>query len=457
MALENNTDFGDLMDLGMKNKRAALTIFKREYEYIPFELSARGNLGGNKSIYTIDLIEDKIVIQHFKYFKKFIDIFGHLVKDLRIEVDEFSSKSYKLTEVYKVISKRCTSLKELCFFYDENAGDFLPCEDVGTVMSDNPLRITSSIPSLETFTADNVYLKTRMKMNTCFPKLESLRLLAAGTYDPKFIEVHMPSLKELHIASPDEDFEKWDDGSCDDYDDDDDEDDDEDDDADDDEDEDDDENSDNDDDLDAADGKIHQFDRHNVENMIRLNNQLECIDLDMEMDIPFLKFIRDSLPSLRKLELGSLDFDDHNGGDIVFENVETLCFKDVSEIVSMLPITSNSLVHLELMTGQNEFAIEYIKRQRSLITLRLECEYNLATLLELIASLPDLKNLSLKIEGGEWVVNGVKRLLTECERLDAAEISFDIKSAHQRWRSSISNIWNIENDSLTGYYTFTKK
>lgn len=442
MAVEALMGFPDLMDLTQTDKEAALSLFEREYESIAFVLSTSTSSGHDES-YCIDLMNNRIEIKTFGYFKKFIHIFGRLVKDLQIKFDDLTT--LKLTKVFNFIRKRCVSLKALKFVYDDDESMFEPVMERSEWMITNPLRISAVFPSLETLFAGNVYFKSEMKMNECFPNLKSLNLLDAAFEHSSIVEVHMPNLVSLYIGETEatdfeSDYSDSDSSDCDesdgpdgwmDY-------------------------SSNDDD-DDEDYSIKNVNRKCAENVIRLNPQLESLKIDMEMDTSFIEFLRDSLPLLQNLSLdiGNCEFDNNSGAAIVFKNVAVFEFEFLDDITSEPPITSENLTHLILSTGDNTFAFDFIKKNQSVKTLDLECEYNAGQVLELVAALPDLKQIDLTIEENKWTPADVKRVLTECKRLDAAKVTVDLQK-NQSWRS-LENIWEINVDDITGAHVFEKK
>lgn len=441
MAVEGLMGFPDLMDLAQTNKQAALSLFEREYESIAFVLSTSSSL--HDESYCINLMNNTIEIKKYGYFKKFIDIFGRLITDLQIKFDDFST--LKLTKVFNFICKRCVSLKALKFVYDEDNSGFEPVMERSDLMINNPLCISAVFPSLETLFAGNVYFKSKMKMNVCFPNLKSLNLLDSAFEDSSIVEVKMPNLVSLCISETeamdfDSDYSNFDssDSDC--------------------------VESDGNDDGDSSDDvdddehdSIENVNRKSAENVIRLNPQLESVKIDMEVDTSFIEFLRDSLPFLQNLSLaiGSWEFENYNGATIVFKNVAVFEFDFMDNITSIPPITSENLTHLILSTGDNTFAFDFIKKHQSVQMLDLECEYNAAQVLKLVASLPDLKQIDLTIEGNKWSPTDVKRVLTECKRLDAAKVTVDLQK-NQRWHT-LANTWEINVDDFTGAHVFEKK
>lgn len=405
----------ELIDLVQTNKPAALALFSQEYESVPFVLTTSSLFHDEK--FCIDLIEQRIEIKSYSHFKKFIDVFGSLVKNIHIEIHEFTT--FKLTKVFNYIRKHCTSLKTLRLYDKEDDNNmFEPNVELSEVMIGKPLRIKTAMPSLETFFASHIYLKTKMKLNACFPQLRSLHLQSIAVADPSFIEVNMPNLTTLGIVL-DSVFDECDeDENCDD---------------------------------------VLQLDRNNVENVIRLNPQLKCVRIEMEMDTKFLEFLRDSLPTMENLSLSldNCDFDNYNGADIVFENVVVLCLDDLSQIDTLPPITSENLAEIETSAGDNTTAFDFIKKHHSIKVLRLDCEYSAAQVLELIAALPNLKTLHLTIEEKEWKLKDVVDVLTECELLDNVQVTVDVDSTEKRLRSRFTKTWEIQEDDA-GSFTFEK-
>lgn len=408
------------MNLAETNKEAACLAYTEKYGSTPCSFSDRFYHNKKEAGYIFNKNNQTIAIESSDFLSKFLSNFGHLVEEFRLDLDQKSSK-FGWTNAFELIATFCSSIKIL-HLTNNFDGDFIDFAVQSTTrvkeMARNPLRLNMACPTLQELQAENVYFEPNLQLNVCFPNLRSLNLLAIAASDPSFIEVNLPKLEHMGVTSSDEDEY----GECL-----------------------------SDDDEGDNDDASYRLDRTNIGNMFKLNPQLKSVYLEIQLDISFVNLINETLVDLQKIDwmLWSDDFEKYRGADIVFKNVTLACFDriDLNERPPPIAFTSLKSLNASIENGASTAFIDYIKKNQSLKSLNLSCEYNEEQVTQLIQALPDLQDLNLTVSKKMWSANGMIRFLTECEKLTDVLIMCNVDSSKQKsWRSSVAGCWKISND-----------
>lgn len=119
------------------------------------------------------------------------------------------------------------------------------------------------------------------------------------------------------------------------------------------------------------------FDLRHLSTMLQLNGQIEKLEIDLVLNLHFVKSVSEYLPGLKCLSIMSIDhlFTSYHGGDIHFENVCEceLPIKFGCEMCQ-IPITFKQLVKLKLLINGcpvSDAIIDFIVANPSIVVLEL--------------------------------------------------------------------------------------
>lgn len=406
--------------------------------------------------YKLNSNNQHLCIENFDMMQDFLRYFGRFIRELRVICAH--DVSFEWIEMANLISTHCTALKILNLF------NCIDCDDPLEIVvrkaermksiSRNPLSICEPMRTLESLKIENIFIDSTVSLGEFFPNLRSLDLIIVGLSDPSVIERNFPKLKHFGIAlvtekttstPDDEDAECSKKLSLETID----------------------EETNKSDkknskktgaksnkvkfetDADKVNDIANQFDFKNIKNALTLNPQLQSLHLEMKMDVQFIDFINETLPSLQEVKFSFErdDFVDHClGDDIIFKGV-TSAGLGVLGIIAP-PITFQPLQKLDFATDASQSIIYYIKRHTQLTSLHLTCQYSDDQAYKIVKCLTNLKDLYLVVESKvEWTARGLIRFLAECERLETVMLMVRVNSSDQpNWQALIeqNNLWEID-------------
>lgn len=474
----------DLLDLVEKDKEAGYLAFCREFGTNRVSYFDQFHYSNQDKGYNIDPTNQHLCIEKLELMKKFLYHFGHSMKEFQAMGND--SSSFAWIDLIDLILTHCTILKKLHLLNNFDSDDPLEVfmKKVARVqlISKNPLRITKQCSTIETLKIESIYLDSPLKITEQFPNLRSLDLMGILAADPTFIEVNIPKLDHLGITLatefnefdedwdtlnfciPSESDEEGDTLRCgstkldpvteEEKEE---------------EEEDVEEGSSADQDQVNIEQKTTDeeneqpdgipFNWNNIKNALILNPQLTSIQLEMEIRIPIIQFLSETLPNLQTIELSlsENDFDFHQlKSDIIFQNVKSATLGHLGRTVP--PILFEKLEILHFTTAAYSSTIDFIKKHQHLETLHLSCEYTDIQALRAVKSLPELKHLYIMVENEiKWSARVLVRFLAECERLDTLMLVLVVDSSDQRnWRSLVAKVWQIEEGYSDEMYTIEK-
>lgn len=406
-----------MLKLAETNKAAACTAFVASYGTCPITYNDNFYYAKNNDGFRFNPHNKNLDIENLPIWKTFLSVFGHLLKEIRVQLDERSTVSW--TELVNLIFTHCTALQKL-HLYNCSEDDEIELMFRGSSraqeLSRNPLRVTKACPTLESLDAENIYFKAPLNLTELFPNLRSLDLLSIVASDPTFIETNMPRLEHLGFT------------------------------------------------LYSDNPDSHVIGSHlevkNIKNAFIYNPQLQSIQLEMsDIDMALVEFINTTLPNLKKIDFTLFEDAAKNqtsANGIVFKNVTSASLGRLGG--SKPPIILKQLKDLSFNTVAYKATVDFISKHRQLTSLTMTCQYTDEHALEVVKALPNLQELNMIIENHEkWSAAGLVRFLAICERLDKLMIMIEVDSKdHKNWRSYVSDTWKIENDITPDFYVIEK-